>query len=241
MGPAWIKYKDHTSTGQPWKGTANKGEDFRAGCGTLTEGLRDRVKALEGLACTGHELYRQREEHVLREPWSKAPMFRPVVSKPSRNTARRLRARRQKNLEPTGKQVQGQVRPVEEAEREGGAIEANGSEPSEPVQTSSVKGQNQAARSQDALCVGRRLPPLDLPPGVTPQAAYAWACGHNATPAGPISTGPVCPEQAPAGREDPERADDIKRRSQASRGEGMETSSAAVPLVPLEPGAAPHN
>ncbi len=40
---------------------SNKGEDFRAGCGSLTEGLRDRVKALEVMACTGGELYRQRE------------------------------------------------------------------------------------------------------------------------------------------------------------------------------------
>ncbi len=36
------------------------------------------------------------------------------------------------------------------------------------------------------------------------------------------------------------RADNIKWRSQASRGEGTEMSSAAEPLVPMEPGAAPH-
>ena len=71
---------------------SNKGEDFRAGCGSLTEGLRDRVKALEVMACTGGELYRQREEHALREPWSKMPATRPAAPKPSRNTARRLRA-----------------------------------------------------------------------------------------------------------------------------------------------------
>jgi hypothetical protein len=64
---------------------------------------------------------------------------------------------------------------------------------------------NQTARGHDAPCVGRS-PTLALPPGVTPHAAYAWACGHTAAPACLISTGPVCPEQAPAGREDTERA-----------------------------------
>ena len=48
---------------------SNNGEDFRAGCGALTDGLRDRVGALEELARQGRELYRQREEHVLRDPW----------------------------------------------------------------------------------------------------------------------------------------------------------------------------
>jgi hypothetical protein len=99
---------------------SNKGEDFRAGCGILTDDLRDRVKALEGFACTGNELYRQRDEHVLREPWSKVPKMRPVVSKPSRNTARRLRARQQKTMEGTGKQAQGQVRTDVEEEPDGG-------------------------------------------------------------------------------------------------------------------------
>ncbi len=93
------------------------------------------MKALDGLACTGRELYRQREEHVLREPWSKAPAIRPAVPKPSRNTARRLRARCQKNLEPSGVQAQGLERPNEVVDSEGGFIEAKGSEPSRRTST----------------------------------------------------------------------------------------------------------
>ncbi len=114
---------------------SNKGEDFRVGCGSLTEGLRNRVKALEVMACNGGELYRQREEHVPREQWSKMPATRPAAPKPSRNTARRLRARRQKTRALTGVQAQGLVRPGEDGASDGGVTEAKESEPSRITST----------------------------------------------------------------------------------------------------------
>ncbi len=48
---------------------SNKGDDFRTGCGVLPDGLRDRVRALEVLAVTGAELYRQREVEAVRGPY----------------------------------------------------------------------------------------------------------------------------------------------------------------------------
>jgi hypothetical protein len=100
-----------------------------------------------------------------------------------------------------------------------------------------TRSASSATHSQHAPRV--RRPPLALPPGVSPQEAYAWACGLTGAPPGDTSSASVSQEQA-VGREDTGRADDIKRRSQASRGDGMETSSAAGPLTPLEPGAEPH-
>ena len=108
----------------------------------------------------------------------------------------------------------------------------------EPARSAPVEVRKSATPSQDAPRV--RRPPLDLPPGVSPQAAYAWACGHTGAPPCDTSSAPVSPKQVPADREDTGRADDIKRRSQASRGDGMETFSAAVPLTTLEPGVEPH-
>ncbi len=48
---------------------SNKGDDFRTGCGTLPDGLRDRVCALEALAVIVAELYRQRKVEAVRGPW----------------------------------------------------------------------------------------------------------------------------------------------------------------------------
>ena len=78
------------------------------------------------MARTGKELYRQRDEHILRQPWSMVPTQRPVASKPSRNTARRLRLRRQKNMDSTGKQAQGQAKTDAETELEEGSWRPKG-------------------------------------------------------------------------------------------------------------------
>ena len=53
-------------------------------------------------------------------------------------------------------------------------------------------------------------------------------------------TGCVEPEQTPVSREELGAAEGIKRRSQAALSAELETSSAAVPLVPMDPGAGPH-
>ncbi len=78
---------------------SNKGDDFRTGCGTLPDGLRDRVCALEALAVIGAELYRQRKVEAVRGPWIQEPGRVVGVAKPSKNKARRIRARRLKELE----------------------------------------------------------------------------------------------------------------------------------------------
>ena len=78
----------------------------------LPAGLRDRVLALEALAKTGAELYRQRKVAAVRGPWLQEPSRGVVVAKPSRNKARKLRARRRKELE--------------RAEREKGVVEGGG-------------------------------------------------------------------------------------------------------------------
>ncbi len=88
---------------------SNKGDDFRTGCGTLPDGLRDRVCALEALAVIGAELYRQRKVEAVRGPWLQEPGRMAVVAKPSKNKSRRIGARRLKELERRQKEGEARV------------------------------------------------------------------------------------------------------------------------------------
>ncbi len=56
----------------------------------------------------------------------KEPAKRPDATKPSRNTASTLRARRQKDKDKAVKQAQGQVDAADEMEQDGGVEEAKG-------------------------------------------------------------------------------------------------------------------
>ena len=76
-----------------------RGPEFRDGCGELPNGLEMRVASLEALARDGQELYRQRADHVVREPWEQPAPLRRVQKKPSKNTARRIRVKRRKARE----------------------------------------------------------------------------------------------------------------------------------------------
>ena len=101
------------------------------------------------------------------------------------------------------------------------------------------KWNTQPAWSPDGPRVGPR-PHLDLPPGVSPLEAFKWATGDMRGEGGDSGTGGVAPDQSPVSREEPGVAEGIKCRSQAALSGELETSSAAVPLVPMDPGAGPH-
>ncbi len=76
----------------------------------MPDGLRDRVRALEALTVTGEELYRQRKVEAVRGPWLQEPGQVAVVAKPSKNQARKIRARRLKELERGREAVVGVAR-----------------------------------------------------------------------------------------------------------------------------------
>ena len=81
---------------------------------------------------------------------------------------------------------------------------------------------------------------LDLPPGVTPQAAYPWAAGDPDAQEGRNPTDADCSVQPQGCRKVLGRAEEIKRRNLETRSEGLDSTAASVPLVPWDHGASPH-